>query len=76
MAAAFPTGLVISGDAGQTWTPVTVPVKVSHIHRVVYSADGTLWMGTREGVYFRRSGQHDMDVVAAAAAAGCERPYL
>jgi photosystem II stability/assembly factor-like uncharacterized protein len=54
MAAAFGAVLVVSDDAGQTWMPVAVPVKVTHVYRVAFSADGVLWMGTRQGVYFSR----------------------
>jgi photosystem II stability/assembly factor-like uncharacterized protein len=31
-----------------------VPTAVSRIHRVAFAADGTLWLGSREGVYFTR----------------------
>ncbi|MDR3751460.1 MAG: transcriptional regulator [Terracidiphilus sp.] len=52
MAAARRTGLAISTDTGQTWMPVNVPAAISRIYRVAFSGDGTLWLGTREGVYF------------------------
>jgi photosystem II stability/assembly factor-like uncharacterized protein len=54
MAAARRDGVVVSTDAGLTWTPVKIPASLTHIHRAVFSADGTLWLGAREGVYFTR----------------------
>jgi photosystem II stability/assembly factor-like uncharacterized protein len=52
MAAARPDGAVLSFDAGLTWTPMGIPEMLTRIHRVAFSADGTLWLGAREGVYF------------------------
>jgi photosystem II stability/assembly factor-like uncharacterized protein len=54
MAAARPDGVVFSTDSGLTWTPMQIPTMLTRIHRVVFSADGTLWLGAREGVYFTR----------------------
>jgi photosystem II stability/assembly factor-like uncharacterized protein len=54
MAAARRDGLVISTDAGQFWRPVELPTGLTRIYRVTFSADGTLWLGTREGIYFTR----------------------
>ncbi|HEY1987501.1 MAG TPA: transcriptional regulator [Terracidiphilus sp.] len=54
LAAARPTGVVISNDAGQTWWPMGVPTALTRIHRAAFSSDGTLWVGAREGVYFTR----------------------
>jgi photosystem II stability/assembly factor-like uncharacterized protein len=54
MAAALPTSVVVSHDAGQSWWPVGIPTVLTRIHRVAYSPDGTLWIGAREGVYFTR----------------------
>lgn len=54
MAAVRRQGLVVSADSGLTWSPLEVPIAISAINRVTYSADGTLWLGTREGVYFLR----------------------
>ncbi len=54
MAAARPEGVVLSRDSGMTWTPMGVPTMLTRIHRVAFSADGTLWLGAREGVYFTR----------------------
>jgi ligand-binding sensor domain-containing protein len=56
MAAARPDGVILSTDAGQSWTPTGVPEMLTRIHSVVFSADGTLWVGAREGVYF----SHDL----------------
>jgi hypothetical protein len=46
--------VVISKDSGQTWWPMGVPTMLTHIHRVAFSPDGTLWLGAREGVYYTR----------------------
>lgn len=54
MVAARPNGAVVSNDAGQTWWPMGVPTVLTRIERVAFSADGTLWVGAREGVYFTR----------------------
>jgi photosystem II stability/assembly factor-like uncharacterized protein len=54
MVAARPKGVALSNDAGQTWWPMGVPTVLTRIHRVVFSADGTIWVGAREGVYFTR----------------------
>jgi photosystem II stability/assembly factor-like uncharacterized protein len=52
MAAARPDGVVISSNAGLTWTPLRIPSMLTVIHRVAFSPDGTIWLGAREGVYF------------------------
>lgn len=52
--AARPSGLMLSNDHGATWWPLGIPTVVTRIHSVVFSADGTLWLGSREGVYFTR----------------------
>jgi hypothetical protein len=52
MAAARPEGVVLSRDSGSTWMPMQIPTMLTRIHRVAFSADGTLWLGAREGVYF------------------------
>jgi photosystem II stability/assembly factor-like uncharacterized protein len=54
IAAARPGGIVLSNDSGRTWWPLGIPTAVSRIHRIVFAADGTLWLGSREGVYFTR----------------------
>jgi photosystem II stability/assembly factor-like uncharacterized protein len=46
--------VVISHDSGQSWWPLGVPTMLTHIHRVVFSPDGTLWLGAREGIYYTR----------------------
>ncbi len=55
MVAARDDSAVISNDAGQSWFPLGLPTMLTHIHRVVFSPDGTLWLGAREGVYFTRN---------------------
>jgi photosystem II stability/assembly factor-like uncharacterized protein len=54
MAAARADGVVLSKDAGQSWWPMGLPTMLTRIRRVAFSADGTLWLGAREGVYFTR----------------------
>jgi photosystem II stability/assembly factor-like uncharacterized protein len=44
--------VILSTDAGQTWMPIGVPAMLTRIHGAAFSADGTLWLGAREGVYF------------------------
>ena len=54
MAAARADGVVLSLDSGSTWMPMGIPTVLTRIHRIAFSADGTLWLGAREGVYFTR----------------------
>jgi photosystem II stability/assembly factor-like uncharacterized protein len=54
MAAARRDEVVLSMDAGQTWEPMGIPAMLTRIHCTAFSADGTLWLGAREGVYFTR----------------------
>jgi photosystem II stability/assembly factor-like uncharacterized protein len=55
MVAARDDSVVISSDAGQSWFPLAEPAMLTHIHRVAFSPDGTLWLGAREGVFFTRN---------------------
>jgi len=52
LAAARQGGVVLSTDAGQSWMPITIPAMLTRTHCIAFSADGTLWLGAREGVYF------------------------
>ena len=54
MVAARADSVVISRDAGKSWWPMGLPTMLTRIHRVVFSPDGTLWLGAREGVYLSR----------------------
>ena len=54
MAAARADGVVLSKNGGQSWWPLGIPTVLTRIHRVAFSPDGTLWLGSREGVYFTR----------------------
>jgi photosystem II stability/assembly factor-like uncharacterized protein len=56
LAAAEQDSVVLSRDAGQSWMPMGVPAVLTRIHCVVFSSDGTVWIGAREGVYF----SHDL----------------
>ncbi len=55
MAAAWPNGIVLTQDVGQTWWPMGMPKMLTRIHCIAFSPDGTLWVGAREGVYFTRN---------------------
>jgi photosystem II stability/assembly factor-like uncharacterized protein len=55
MVAARADSVVISMDAGKSWLPMGLPTMLTRIHRVVFSPDGTLWLGAREGVYLSRN---------------------
>jgi len=52
MAAARGDGVVYSNDSGTTWSPMQIPTMLTRIHQVLFTPDGTLWLGAREGVYF------------------------
>lgn len=52
IAAAQPNGVVLSTDGGKTWWPMGLPTMLTRMHSVLFSPDGTLWLGAREGVYF------------------------
>jgi ligand-binding sensor domain-containing protein len=54
MVAARLSSVAISRDGGQIWLPMSIPTVLTRIHRVAFSADGTLWLGAREGVYYTR----------------------
>ena len=51
MVAARADSVAISMDAGKSWLPMGLPTMLTRIHRVVFSPDGTLWLGAPEGVY-------------------------
>ena len=46
--------VALSTDAGENWQLIGIPAVLTRIHCVAFSADGTLWLGAREGVYFTR----------------------
>ena len=50
MVAARRDGVVVSTDAGLTWTVSPIPPGITRIDRAAFSPDGTLWLGGREGV--------------------------
>jgi photosystem II stability/assembly factor-like uncharacterized protein len=52
LTAARKDGVVLSTDGGESWSPIGIPAMLTRIHSIVFSADGTLWLGAREGVYF------------------------
>jgi len=54
LAAVQQENVVLSSDAGKSWQLIGIPAVLTSIHCVTFSADGTLWLGSREGVYFTR----------------------
>ena len=52
LTAARKDGVVLSTDGGESWRPMGIPAMLTRIHSIVFSSDGTLWLGAREGVYF------------------------
>jgi photosystem II stability/assembly factor-like uncharacterized protein len=54
LGAVRPDGVVLSTDAGQNWMPLEIPAMITRIHCIAFSANGTLWMGANEGVFFTR----------------------
>jgi photosystem II stability/assembly factor-like uncharacterized protein len=52
LTAARKDGVVLSTDGGESWWPMGIPAMLTRIHSIVFSSDGTLWLGAREGVYF------------------------
>ncbi|MGD0294635.1 MAG: transcriptional regulator [Terracidiphilus sp.] len=52
LTAARKDGVVFSTDGGESWRPMGIPAMLTRIHSIVFSLDGTLWLGAREGVYF------------------------
>ncbi len=53
--AARQDGVVLSADGGESWMPIGIPLMLTRIHCAAFSADGALWLGAREGVYFSRN---------------------
>jgi photosystem II stability/assembly factor-like uncharacterized protein len=54
LAAARIDGVVLSQNAGLTWSAIGIPTMLTRIHGVAFSKDGALWLAAREGVYFTR----------------------
>ncbi|MFZ1085628.1 MAG: transcriptional regulator [Terracidiphilus sp.] len=52
LAAAQQQEVAFSTDAGLSWKLIGIPAVLTSIHCVAFSADGTIWLGAREGVYF------------------------
>lgn len=50
--AAHTDGVVLSTDGGVTWWPLGLPTMVTRMRSILFSPDGTLWLGAREGVYY------------------------
>ena len=55
LAAARQEDVALSTNAGQSWQPMGIPSVLTSIHSVAFSADGSIWLGAREGVYFSRN---------------------
>jgi photosystem II stability/assembly factor-like uncharacterized protein len=43
--------LALSTDSGETWTPLTLPLSLTSIHAIEISANGSFWIGGREGLW-------------------------
>ena len=54
MAAVRDDRVVISHDSGQSWWPMGAPTRLTHMRCVTFSADGALWLGGLEGLFFTR----------------------
>jgi photosystem II stability/assembly factor-like uncharacterized protein len=50
--AAERTALSISQDGGKTWQPLAMPHKLSWLQSIAMTANGSLWLGGREGVFY------------------------
>lgn len=46
--------LALSQDGGRNWLPLTLPAGEHWAHAAAYAADGSLWLGGRDGAYFSR----------------------
>jgi photosystem II stability/assembly factor-like uncharacterized protein len=46
--------LMLSSDEGMKWTPIPLPAPLSGVSAVTISADGAIWVGGREGVFFTK----------------------
>ena len=51
-----PKHAYLSHDQGKTWTAVSLPQYVTGLYGLSQVADGSLWMGTREGALHSRDG--------------------
>lgn len=54
MAAARMGGVVLSLDAGLNWEPLALPTMIQQVHTLAFDASGTLWLASREGLFFTR----------------------
>ncbi len=46
------SSLMLSEDKGQNWKPIALPPALSGVGALALSADGALWAGGREGVFY------------------------
>ncbi len=46
--------VILSTDGGESWMQIGIPAMLTRIHSAAFSADGVLWLGAQEGVYFSR----------------------
>jgi photosystem II stability/assembly factor-like uncharacterized protein len=54
MLAARRESVILSKDQGKTWMPLRTPTRIKNIHKVAFSPDGQVWLGTGDGIYFSR----------------------
>ncbi len=52
MAVANSTTLAVSKDSGANWEAVTLPSGLANLRKVLFTPDGVLWVGSREGIQF------------------------
>jgi len=52
MLAARREGVIVSSDKGRNWAPMRLPLRIKDIHALAWSPEGTLWIGSGDGVYF------------------------
>ena len=50
--AAQRTTLSVSQDGGKNWLPLAMPEKLTWLQSISFAADGSLWLGGREGVFY------------------------
>ncbi len=50
--AAERTALSVSQDGGKNWQPLAMPEKLTWLQSMAFAADGSLWLGGREGVFY------------------------
>ncbi len=55
--------LMLSEDAGRSWKPIPMPSGLSGINALALSADGAIWTGGREGVFYSKDSGATWDAI-------------